>query len=73
MQIYSIRFETQTPIKTVLEGEISYENYEGTPSTEYIGQIKKDMRTKSYVGMKGLAENRIYWRAVTNNPWIDDQ
>jgi hypothetical protein len=26
----------------------------------------KEVKTKSYVGMKGLAENREDWRAATN-------
>jgi hypothetical protein len=33
---------------------------------EYIGEIMKDVKTKSYVGMKRLVENREEWRAVTN-------
>jgi hypothetical protein len=33
---------------------------------EYIGQIMKDVRTKSYVGMKRLVENKSKWRAATN-------
>jgi hypothetical protein len=33
---------------------------------EYIEQLTKDVKTKSYVGMKRLAENREYWRAAAN-------
>jgi hypothetical protein len=33
---------------------------------EYVGQIMKDVKTKSYVGMRRLAENREEWRAATN-------
>jgi hypothetical protein len=53
-------------LKTVLEGEISGKNYRGRPRMEYVGQIMKDVKRKSYVGMKRLAENREDWRAATN-------
>jgi hypothetical protein len=49
-----------------LEGEISGKNYRGRPRMEYIAQIIKDVKTKSCVGMKRLAENREDWTAATN-------
>jgi hypothetical protein len=49
-----------------LEGEISRKNHRGRPRMEYIAQIMKDVKTKSYVGMRRLAENRDNWRAATN-------
>jgi hypothetical protein len=33
---------------------------------EYIGQIVRDVKTRSSVGMRRLAENRVKWRAATN-------
>jgi hypothetical protein len=33
---------------------------------EYIEQIMKDVKIKSYVGMKILVENRENWIAATN-------
>jgi hypothetical protein len=33
---------------------------------EYIGQIVRDVKTRSYVGMRRLVENREEWRAATN-------
>jgi hypothetical protein len=53
-------------LKTVLEGEISGKNYRGRPRMEYIGQIVRDVKTRSYVGMRRLTENREEWRAATN-------
>jgi hypothetical protein len=52
--------------KTVLEGEISGKNCRGRPRMEYIRKIMKNVKTKSYVGMKRQAENREDWRAATN-------
>jgi hypothetical protein len=43
-------------LKTIFEGEISGKNYGGRPRMEYIGPILKDVKTKSYVEMKRLAE-----------------
>jgi hypothetical protein len=48
-------------LKTVLEAEISVKNYSGRPRMEYIAQIMKDVKIKSCVGMKRLAENREDW------------
>jgi hypothetical protein len=45
-------------LKILLEGEVYGKNYRGRPRKEYIGQITKDVKTKSFVGMKRLAENR---------------
>jgi hypothetical protein len=53
-------------LKTALKGEISGKNYRGRPRMEYIGKIMKAPKTKSYVGMKRLAENRVDWRTATN-------
>jgi hypothetical protein len=53
-------------LKTVLEREISGKKYRVRPRMEYIAQIMKDVKTKSYVGMKRLAENRVVWRAATS-------
>jgi hypothetical protein len=53
-------------LKTVLEGEISGKNYRGRPRMEYIGQLVRDVKTRSYVGMRRLAEDREEWRAATN-------
>jgi hypothetical protein len=39
-------------LKTVFEGEISGKNYRGRPRMEYIGQIMKNMKTKSFFVMK---------------------
>jgi hypothetical protein len=33
---------------------------------EYIAQIMKDVKTKSYVGVRRLTENREDWMAATN-------
>jgi hypothetical protein len=55
-----------------LEGDISGKNYKGRPWMKYIGQIMKDVKTKSYVGMKRLAENREGGELVQTNPWSDD-
>jgi hypothetical protein len=52
--------------KTVLEREISGKNFRGRPRMENIGQIMKDVKIKSYVGMKSLAENREDSRVATN-------
>jgi hypothetical protein len=61
-------------LKTVLEGEVAGNNYRGRPRVEYIGKMMKDVRTKSYVGMKRLAENREEWRRLLQTiSWIDDQ
>jgi hypothetical protein len=54
--VHILRHRSQ--LKTVLEGEISGKKYRGRPRMEYIGQIMKDVKTKSYVGVKTLAENR---------------
>jgi hypothetical protein len=53
-------------LKILLEGEISGKNYIGRPRMEYVGQIMKDVETKSYVRMKRLAKSREDWRAATN-------
>jgi hypothetical protein len=41
-------------------------NYRGRTRMAYIGQIMKDVKTKSYARMKRLAENREDWRAAAN-------
>jgi hypothetical protein len=48
-----------SPMKRLLEGEISGKNYRGRPRIEYVGQIMMDVKTKSHVGMKILAETRV--------------
>jgi hypothetical protein len=53
-------------LKTVLEGEISGKNYRRRHRMKYIGQTMKDVKRKSYVGMKRLAENREVWRSAIN-------
>jgi hypothetical protein len=45
-------------LKTVLEGEIVRKRCRGRPRVEYIAQKTKDAKTKSYVGIKRLAENK---------------
>jgi hypothetical protein len=54
------------PLKIVLEGVLSGMNDRVRPRMEYIGRIMKDVKTKRYVGMRRLAENREEWRAATN-------
>jgi hypothetical protein len=53
-------------LKPVLEGEIPVKHYREKTRMEYIAQVIKDVKTKSYLGMKRLAENRENWRAGTN-------
>jgi hypothetical protein len=50
-------------LKTVLEGKICGRSYSGGPRIE---QIMKGVKTKIYVGMKRLADNREDWRAATD-------
>jgi hypothetical protein len=45
-------------VKAVLAEEISGKKYRGRPRMAYIGQIMKELKTKSYLGMRRLAENR---------------
>jgi predicted helicase len=52
-------------LNTILEGEISGKNYWGRRRMEYFEQIMKGKKTKSCIGMKRLAENRIDWRDAT--------
>jgi hypothetical protein len=49
-----------------LKREISGKNYRGRPRMEYTGQIMKVVKTKRYIRMKWLAENREDWRAAIN-------
>jgi hypothetical protein len=53
-------------LKTVFDGEILRKNYKGRFRMVYIGHIMKDIKTKSYAGMKRLAGNRVEWRAATS-------
>jgi hypothetical protein len=53
-------------LKTVLEGDMSGKNYRGRPKMEHYEQIMKGRKTKSYVGMKRLVENREDCRVATN-------
>jgi hypothetical protein len=57
-------------LKTILEEEISEKNCKGRVRMEYIGEIMKGVKTKSYALMKEIAENGIDWITATIQ-WLD--
>ena len=49
-----------------MEGTMEGKNYRGRPRTNYEKQVMEDTNARSYEGMKRLTDNRIAWRAATN-------
>ena len=50
----------------VLEGSVGGKNRRGRPRDEYSKQIQKDVGCNSYSEMKKLAQDRVAWRAASN-------
>ena len=50
----------------VLEGSVWGKNGVGRPRLEYSKQIQRDVGCGSYVEMKRLAQDRLAWRAASN-------
>ena len=53
-------------VNLVLEGSVWGKNGRGRPRSEYDRQIRVDVGCSSYVAMKRLAQDRVAWRAASN-------
>ena len=53
-------------VKLVLEGSVGGKNGRGRPRHEYDKQIRVDVGCNSYVEMKRKAQDRVAWRAASN-------
>ena len=53
-------------IQLVFEGSVGGKNGRDRPRYEYDKQIRADVGCSSYVEMKRLAQDRVAWRAVSN-------
>ena len=53
-------------VNMVLEGSVWGKNGRGRPRLEYDKQIQLDVGCGSYVEMKRLAQDRLAWRAASN-------
>lgn len=59
----------QGPVNLVLEGSVGGKIRRGRPRYEYSKQIQIDVGCRSYSEMKRLAQDRLAWRAASNQSW----